>query len=162
VDVEDAVLLAAQARAAALAAGDSVALTALHHPAFLWISHTGQRFDRDSYLRSNAPPAAKAPPAPEAPEAPEVSNLSEHTTSTRGSTPEGAPIWHSQRLEDVAFAASDHVVVLRCVVADDVTIDGQRRIHRMPCTQTWVLADGRWQLLAGHAGPLLRAAEGAE
>jgi hypothetical protein len=132
VDVEDAVLLAAQARAAALAAGDSVALTALHHPAFLWISHTGQRFDRDSYLRSNAPPAASA------------------------------PIWHSQRLEDVEYAASEHVVVLRCVVADDVTIDGQRRIHRMPCTQTWVLADGRWQLLAGHAGPLLRAAEGAE
>jgi hypothetical protein len=30
-----------------------------------------------------------------------------------------------------------------------------RQEFRMPMTQVWVRADGRWQCLAGHAGPRL-------
>jgi hypothetical protein len=119
-----AVMEAVLARAAALAARDENALARLLHADFGWTSHTGERFDRDRYIRSNI---------------------------------EGATLWHDQAIEDAALAVAGSVVVLRCTVADDVTIAGRRRVHRMPCTQTWLLADGRWQLLAGHAGPLLGA-----
>lgn len=53
-DAEREVLAAAEARAAALAAGDAGALTGLLHPEFTWTSHRGERFDRDGYVRSNA------------------------------------------------------------------------------------------------------------
>jgi ketosteroid isomerase-like protein len=121
---EDEVLAAAQSRAAALAAGDESALRALLHPDFGWTSHTGERFDRERYVRSNI---------------------------------EGATLWHHQSIDHATLAVEGAVVVLRCIVADDVTVAGRRRVHRMPCTQTWVASDGRWQLLAGHAGPLLAA-----
>lgn len=47
------VLAAAEARAAALAAGDAVGLGELLHPDFRWTSHTGEQFDHASYLESN-------------------------------------------------------------------------------------------------------------
>ena len=47
------VLQAAQARAAALAAGDAGRLRELLHEEFRWTAHTGENFDRASYLKSN-------------------------------------------------------------------------------------------------------------
>jgi Domain of unknown function (DUF4440) len=47
------VLAAAEARAAALAAGDAEALRRLLHPRFRWTSHHGDTFDRDGYVRAN-------------------------------------------------------------------------------------------------------------
>ncbi|HLM20528.1 MAG TPA: nuclear transport factor 2 family protein [Propionibacteriaceae bacterium] len=43
-----------QSRAAALAAGDASRLGDLLHAEFRWTSHTGESFDRASYLQSNA------------------------------------------------------------------------------------------------------------
>src|SRR5690242_10677912 len=47
------VLEAARARAAALAAADADALTRLLHEDFRWTSHTGELFERDSYIAAN-------------------------------------------------------------------------------------------------------------
>jgi hypothetical protein len=54
----DEVLAAAQARAAALAAADAAALRDLLHPAFGWLSHRGEAFDRDTYIAANTSPSA--------------------------------------------------------------------------------------------------------
>jgi ketosteroid isomerase-like protein len=51
--VQGEVLAAARRRAAALADGDHDRLAELLHPDFRWTSHTGERFDRAAYLRSN-------------------------------------------------------------------------------------------------------------
>jgi hypothetical protein len=53
VAIEDEVLAAAGARARALATADAAALRELLHPAFGWISHRGEAFDRDSYIAAN-------------------------------------------------------------------------------------------------------------
>ncbi len=58
VDTSEEVLEAARLRAAALASGDPQELRELLHPQFRWFSHTGERFDRDSYVQSNT--AARA------------------------------------------------------------------------------------------------------
>ena len=50
VDTSEEVLEAARRRADALATGDQHALRRLLHPQFRWVSHTGERFDRDSYV----------------------------------------------------------------------------------------------------------------
>ena len=47
------VLAAARARADAMVAHDSNVLRSLLHPHFRWTSHTGERFDRESYVQSN-------------------------------------------------------------------------------------------------------------
>src|SRR5689334_20415603 len=52
-DPAQEVVEAARLRAAALAAGDPQGLRELLHPQFRWISHTGERFDRESYVLSN-------------------------------------------------------------------------------------------------------------
>jgi ketosteroid isomerase-like protein len=52
------VLAAAEARAGALARRDAAALTALLHPSFSWISHTGDTFDRAAYVGNNTAGAA--------------------------------------------------------------------------------------------------------
>ena len=44
---------AAEARAAALAAGDGVRLTALLHEDFRWTSHVGETYGRAEYVRRN-------------------------------------------------------------------------------------------------------------
>jgi hypothetical protein len=53
VDTSDEVLDAARRRAEALANGDPDGLRRLLHPLFRWVSQTGERFDRDSYVASN-------------------------------------------------------------------------------------------------------------
>ena len=50
---QDEVLKAAVARADALARRDGESLIRLLHPKFCWISHQGERFDLDTYVRSN-------------------------------------------------------------------------------------------------------------
>lgn len=52
-NAEQQVVEAAEARAAALAAGDAARLEALLHVDFSWTSHTGERFDRDAYVAAN-------------------------------------------------------------------------------------------------------------
>jgi len=52
-DTSEEVLEAACLRAAALATGDPQELRKWLHPQFRWFSHTGERFDRDSYITSN-------------------------------------------------------------------------------------------------------------
>lgn len=47
------VIEAAEARAAALAAGDAGRLLELLHEDFRWTTHTGQVFDREEYVRRN-------------------------------------------------------------------------------------------------------------
>ena len=47
------VLRAATERADALGRGDRRRLEALLHPRFVWTSHTGQMFDRTTYLDAN-------------------------------------------------------------------------------------------------------------
>jgi hypothetical protein len=53
VDPSAEVLDAARRRAAALTTGDPRELRELLHPQFRWLSHTGERFDRESYVASN-------------------------------------------------------------------------------------------------------------
>jgi hypothetical protein len=53
VDTAEQVLEAARLRAVALVTGDSQELQKFLHPGFRWYSQTGERFDRDSYVRSN-------------------------------------------------------------------------------------------------------------
>jgi ketosteroid isomerase-like protein len=48
-----AVIAAARSRAEALARGDAPALVELLHPGFTWATHTGQTYDRDTYVRRN-------------------------------------------------------------------------------------------------------------
>ena len=52
-DVAQQVLMAATARADALAAGDADRLRELLHRDFHWTSHRGEDFDRDAYVHSN-------------------------------------------------------------------------------------------------------------
>ncbi len=52
-DTSHEVLEAARRRADALASGDPDGLRQLLHPLFRWVSQTGERFDRDSYVASN-------------------------------------------------------------------------------------------------------------
>jgi hypothetical protein len=59
VNASEEVLEAARLRAAALAAGDPQELLRLLHPQFRWVSHTGERFDRESYVRSSTEASAR-------------------------------------------------------------------------------------------------------
>jgi ketosteroid isomerase-like protein len=52
-DATTEVIRAAEARAEALATGDAAALRDLLHDEFRWVSHTGERFDRESYVSSS-------------------------------------------------------------------------------------------------------------
>jgi hypothetical protein len=51
--LEEQVIAAAEARAAALAAGDAEGLLGWLHQLFRWTSHTGASFDRDTYVAAN-------------------------------------------------------------------------------------------------------------
>jgi hypothetical protein len=53
VDTKAAVLEAARRRSAALETGDPGELRTLLHPRFTWFSHTGRRFDRDSFIAAS-------------------------------------------------------------------------------------------------------------
>lgn len=52
-DARRQVIAAAEARAVALAIGDSDALMGLLHPAFRWTSHTGETYHRLDYIARN-------------------------------------------------------------------------------------------------------------
>lgn len=118
-DIDD-VLAAAQARAAALVAGDAVALRSLLHPHVRWTTHRGDVLDREHYIAANT----------------------------------GGPLhWKGQSLEDVEVVVAGDSAVLVATVVDVVERDGATQTFRLRLTQTWVRADGRWQCLAGHAGP---------
>lgn len=47
------VMVAAEARASALAAGDAVRLRELLHERFRWTTHVGTTYDREEYVRRN-------------------------------------------------------------------------------------------------------------
>jgi hypothetical protein len=49
-DATTEVIRAAEARAEALATGDVTVLRDLLHSEFRWVSHTGERFDRETYV----------------------------------------------------------------------------------------------------------------
>ncbi len=51
-DATTAVIRAAEARAEALANGDADRLREMLHADFRWVSHAGERFDRESYVAS--------------------------------------------------------------------------------------------------------------
>jgi Domain of unknown function (DUF4440) len=51
-DTSTEVIRAAEARAKALAEGDAARLRDLLHSDFRWVSHAGERYDRDSYIAS--------------------------------------------------------------------------------------------------------------
>jgi hypothetical protein len=68
--------------------------------------------------------------------------------------------WRSQRFEDVEIRVVADTGVLRCIVSDEIEVGpGEIEVFVMPMTQTWIRDDGRWQCLAGHAGPLLSAVQ---
>lgn len=50
---ETAVIAAAKRRADALSAADADLLKDLLHPQFVWTSHKGETFDRESYVSNN-------------------------------------------------------------------------------------------------------------
>jgi hypothetical protein len=53
VNVAEQVIKAAEARASALADGDSERLSDLLHESFRWTSHVGESYDRTEYIRRN-------------------------------------------------------------------------------------------------------------
>jgi|tagenome__1003787_1003787.scaffolds.fasta_scaffold20225713_1 hypothetical protein len=68
----------------------------------------------------------------------------------------GSNAWHQQDLRNVEVRVVGDTAVLRCEVVDTVDTSGEGpESFVMPMTQTWVKTDGRWQCLAGHAGPRL-------
>jgi hypothetical protein len=127
---DEEVLAAARARADALASGDRELLARLLHPDFRWTSHLGEHLDLAAYLAANTG---------------------------------GRLRWSSQRLEQPEVVVDGDTAVLRCTVVDRVEPvepvepvddrDAAPEDFRMPMTQVWVRREGRWQCLAGHAGP---------
>ncbi len=69
----------------------------------------------------------------------------------------GSLRWIAQNLDDAQATVVDGTGVVRAIAVDHVVRDGVAEIFRMPMTQTWVHSDGRWQCLAGHAGPRIPA-----
>ena len=75
----------------------------------------------------------------------------------RGNT-DGSLVWIEQRLEEPHVVVAGDAAVLTAVVVDVVERAGVRETFRLRLTQTWVLEDGQWVVLAGHAGPRLDGA----
>ena len=68
----------------------------------------------------------------------------------------GGPVrFRSQELVDAEVVAAGDAAVLVAVVVDEVEQDGAVERFRLRLTQTWVRHDGRWVVLAAHAGPRL-------
>jgi hypothetical protein len=61
--------------------------------------------------------------------------------------------WESQRLEDVEVLECGPAAVLVALAVDEIEADGGVEQFRVRLTQTWVRHDGRWVVLAAHAGP---------
>jgi hypothetical protein len=69
---------------------------------------------------------------------------------------EGVTVWRSQTLAPPDISIVGEVAVLLTVVTDTVAAtETEDAEFRMPVTQVWVRSRGRWQCLAGHAGPRL-------
>lgn len=68
---------------------------------------------------------------------------------------DGSLVWHEQRLEQPTVTVVGDTAVLTAVVVDTVDRDGHRETFRLRLTQTWVRQGGKWQCIAGHAGPPL-------
>jgi hypothetical protein len=68
----------------------------------------------------------------------------------------GLLTWKSQRLEGTRVVVVGDTAVLTALVTDEVRRDGQDQSFTLRLTQTWVRAEGGWQCLAGHAGPVRR------
>lgn len=64
--------------------------------------------------------------------------------------------WRSQTLGPTDISTVGEVAVLLTVVTDVVAAtEAEDAEFRMPVTQVWVRSSGKWQCLAGHAGPRL-------
>lgn len=71
----------------------------------------------------------------------------------------GVTEWRSQTLGPTDISIVGEVAVLLTVVTDVVAATkAEDAKFRMPVTQVWVRSRGKWQCLAGHAGPLLGCA----
>ena len=70
----------------------------------------------------------------------------------------GHTVWRSQHLGDPDVVVVGDTAVLCTEVTDELLSDDGPTTYRMPMTQVWVRASGRWVCLAGHAGPLRTAA----
>lgn len=71
----------------------------------------------------------------------------------------GVTEWRSQTLGPTDMSIVGEVAVLLTVVTDVVAATKAKDAKfRMPVTQVWVRSRGKWQCLAGHAGPLLGCA----
>ncbi len=69
---------------------------------------------------------------------------------------EGVTEWRSQTLGPTDISIVGEVAVLLTVVTDVVAAtEAEDAEFRMPVTQVWVRSLGKWQCLAGHAGPRL-------
>jgi hypothetical protein len=64
--------------------------------------------------------------------------------------------WSAQRIADPTVRVIGDCAVLTGTVIDQVSgATGEVEEFRLLFTMTWIKADGRWRLLAGHAGPRL-------
>ncbi len=64
--------------------------------------------------------------------------------------------WRSQQLGSPTVVVVGTTAVVHAVARDVVVgASGDDETFRMPVTQVWVLVDGAWRCLAGHAGPRL-------
>lgn len=67
---------------------------------------------------------------------------------------EGRTVWRAQQLTEADVVVVGDTAVLRAEVTDQVVSDDDVvETFRMPMTQVWVRAAGRWTCVAGHAAP---------
>lgn len=113
-----------------MAACDAQALTELLHPDFRWTSHTGEEFDRASYVEAN----------------------------TGGGTVWHGQDLGDPEILVAAGVAVLRTIVVDEVGGQEHEVGGQQywEARRMPMTQVWVPTPDGWKCLAGHAGPRLR------
>lgn len=66
--------------------------------------------------------------------------------------------WRSQEMDIDRVVFVGDVGVVLATARDIVVEDDAEAAYAMPVTMTWLRSDeGHWQLVAGHAGPLLAA-----
>jgi uncharacterized protein DUF4440 len=65
----------------------------------------------------------------------------------------GELVWRAQHLVSHEIVIAGGVAVLTGVMHDEFERAGQAGMHDMHVTFVWVVRQGAWVLLAGHAGP---------
>ena len=65
----------------------------------------------------------------------------------------GELVWRAQHLVEHEIAVHGDTAVLVGVVHDEFERAGEPGAHDMRLTLVWVRAEGRWVVLAAHAGP---------